>query len=99
LERLLVHLVDTVLVFGIIWAFVKNRGVALATAVLVGTLSLYARTVFDLTDGLPEAGLCGLLGIVAWLGFLRTFRLRYYILALGAFVLALLGSEVFAHSH
>lgn len=96
LAQVALHIANTVILYALVTRVTGRWRLAWLSALLYVTLPAYSLAVFWPGVADPLAALFGLLTVWFWVGYLKTGNTREYVLALAAFIAALLSKEVSA---
>ncbi len=91
--QLLLHLVNCLLLFVIVWRISKRWRLAWLAALFYAVLPVYSSAVFWVAVQDPLAMVFFLAAVMFWFIYLQSGKRWYYWLTFGAYVLALLGKE------
>lgn len=93
LVKILIHLANSLLVFGIVRRVAGRWRTAFLSAVLYGSAPVVSEAVFWISDEYPLATLFSLAAVFYWVIHLQCRDRRSYLLAIGSLILGLLSKE------
>jgi hypothetical protein len=89
----LIHLINSVLVFGLVWHLSEKWRVGLLAALLFAGLPVISEAVLWISDEAPLATLFSLAAVWSWVGYLENKDKSSYLIAVVLMVLAFLTKE------
>ncbi len=91
--QILLHAINCLLLFAVVWQVSRRERLALLAAIIYAVLPVNNLAIFWIAVQDPLAMVFYLGSVWCWVVYLQTRRPVYYVLAFGAFILALLGKE------
>lgn len=94
LVQLLIHLSNSVLLYLLVWRVTHNWKASLVAGLLYNGLPAITSAFFWFNISDQASTFYYLLSILAWVAYLEESRVRYWVVAMTGFILALLNKEV-----